>query len=319
MISTPLTALLPVLDDLSRDLPQAERYQRLLQTLRGYLPCDALALLRLEGEQLVPVAVLGLRADTLGRRLRLDRHPRLQHILSRRHATRFPTDCDLPDPYDGLVIGADGPLQVHECLGCPLYINDQPWGVLTLDVLDPARFGRINLGRLEAFSHLAAATVKASERMQRLTLTAEQERLRADTWRQAAYHTPTAHLIGGSDAHHHLLNEIAQLISCALLRARAGDGTPGQSLQLTAADLGLASEQPSAAALPGTGDLLPVIGLRGAVDNYQRQLIGGLLQHHQGNLSATARALQIDRGNLHRLARRLGLIPPPQTPVQGRA
>ena len=137
MSPSPLTALLPLLDDLSRDLPQAERYRRLLQTFQASLPCDALALLRLDGDQLVPVAVLGLSTDTQ-----------------------------------------------------------------------------------EAFSHLAAATVKASER--------------------------------------------------------------------------------------GT-DVLRFNGLREAVDDYQRRLIGTLLQHNRGNLSATARALKIDRGNLHRLTRRLGL------------
>src|SRR5690554_2835999 len=103
MIADPLNALLPLLDDLSRDLPQAERYQRLLQTLQRCLPCDALALLRLEGDRLVPVAVLGLSADTLGRRFRLAEHPRLQHILARRHATRFAADCDLPEDRKSVV------------------------------------------------------------------------------------------------------------------------------------------------------------------------------------------------------------------------
>ena len=515
MTPVPLTAMLPLLDDLSRDLPSAERYQRLLQTLQSCLPCDALALLRLDAEQLVPVAVLGLNADTLGRRFQLDQHPRLRHILSQPRATRFAADCDLPDPYDGLVSAADGPLPVHDCLGCPLYINGRPWGVLTLDALDPARFGSINLDTLDAFSHLAAATVKASERMQQLARTAEQERRLADTWRQAAGQRPPPELLGNSDAHRHLLSEISlvarspltvlicgetgtgkelvaravhqqserhakplisincaalpeplveselfghvrgafsgataaragkfeladggtlfldevgelplsvqakllrvlqsgqlqrlgsdrehqvdvriiaatnrdlaaavregrfradlyhrlsayplvvpalrerqrdvlllagyfleqnrsrlqlrsaslskdaeqallaqpwpgnvreleHLISRALLRARARNKTSVQLLQLTAADLGLVSDLPLPERLPGEKRTLPSHGLREAVDNYQRQLIGALLQRHAGNLSATARALQIDRGNLHRLTRRLGLTP----------
>lgn len=524
MTPAPITALLPLLDDLSRDLPQPERYQRLLQTLQDWLPCDALALLRLEGEQLVPVAIMGLSADTLGRRFRLDEHPRLQYILSQRSATRFAADSDLPDPYDGLVKAANGPLPVHDCLGCPLYIDDQPWGVLTLDALDPARFGSINLDTLDAFSHLAAATVKASERMQQLVSAVERERLRADTWRQAAHHKPLPELIGNSDAHRHLLSEIAlvarspltvlicgetgtgkelvaravhrqserhakplisincaalpealveselfghvrgafsgatgaragkfeladggtlfldevgelplsvqakllrvlqsgqlqrlgsdrehhvdvriiaatnrdlasavregrfradlyhrlsayplrvpslrerqrdvlllagyfleqnrtrlqvgsvslstdaqqalltqswpgnvreleHLISRALLRARARDSSPLQLLQLNAADLGLISDMPLPAGLSAENKTLPGCGLREAVDNYQRQLISALLQRHQGNLSATARALQIDRGNLHRLTRRLGLATHNRPPAQGR-
>ena len=134
MTQSPLTTLLLLLDDVSRDLPQAERHQRLLQALQN-LPCDALALLRREGDTLVPVTVFELNADAQGSDLRLE-----------------------------------------------------------------------NI-------------------------------------------TPTARI-----------------------------------------------EQE-----------LPCCGLREAVDRYQRQLIEALLQRHQGNLSATARALKIDRGNLHRLSRRLGL------------
>ena len=523
MTPDPLTALLPLLDDLSRDLPQAERYQRLLQTLQRCLPCDALALLRLDGDRLVPVAVLGLSPDTLGRRFRLDEHPRLQHILAQRRATRFAADCDLPDPYDGLIAGTDDPLRVHDCLGCPLYIDDRPWGILTLDALNPARFGRINLDTLEAFSHLAAATVKASDRLQHLTLRAERERLLAETWRQVADQLPPPELIGQSSSHRHLLEEIALVarspltvliqgetgtgkelvaravhrqsercdqplisINCAALpeslveselfghvrgafsgasAARAGKfeladgGTlfldevgelplsvqakllralqsgqiqrlgsdrdhhvdvriiaatnrdlasavregrfradlyhrlgayplrvpplrererdvlllagyfleqnrtrlqvrrtslsedarqallahdwPGNVrelehllsrallrassrdrsttlLQLTAADLGLSSDLAVTAQAEAENQMLPGCGLREAVDQYQRQLIATLLQRHHGNLSATARALQIDRGNLHRLTRRLGLSSPPRPDRQGR-
>lgn len=513
MTPYPLTTLLPLLDDLSRDLPRTERYQRLLQTLRRCLPCDALALLRLDKDRLVPVAVLGLSTDTLGRRFRLDQHPRLQHILAQRRATRFAADCELPDPYDGLIAGSSDPLRVHDCLGCPLYIDGQAWGVLTLDALDPARFGSINLDTLEAFSHLAAATVKASERMHQLSRRAEQDRQLAETWRLAAHHTPAPELIGESDAHRHLLSEIAlvartpltvliqgetgtgkelvarsvhqqsercdkplisincaalpeslveselfghvrgafsgatgaragkfeladggtlfldevgelplsvqakllrvlqggqlqrlgsdrehrvdvriiaatnrdlvsavregsfradlyhrlgayplrvppvrerqgdvlllagyfleqngtrlqirsaslseearqallahswpgnvreleHLLSRALLRARARAPAIPRLLQLSVADLGLNAVGLSTDVPEFNGQALPACGLREAVDRYQRQLIEASLRCHNGNLSATARTLQTDRGNLHRLTRRLGL------------
>lgn len=225
-----LTTLLPLLDDLSRDLPQAERYQRLLATLHSCLPCDALALLRLEGDKLVPVAVLGLSIDTLGRRFRLDEHPRLQHILNQQRATRFAADCDLSDPYDGLVASTQGALQVHDCLGCPLYIDDRPWGVLTLDSLDPARFGHISLDTLEAFGHLAAATVKASERIQRLAHTAEQQRRCAETWRQAADQLATPELIGDSPALRELASEIALVARSPLTVLICGETGTGKEL-----------------------------------------------------------------------------------------
>src|SRR3990167_8887513 len=160
-----LTALIPLVADLSRELPEAERYRRLLLALRELLPCDAVALLRLEGEVLVPLAVDGLSADTLGRRFKLGEHPRLQALLAQRGPTRFAMDCGLPDPYDGLVEGHRGHLEVHDCMGCPLYLQDQVWGLLTLDSLDPARFGRVDLDTLAAFASLAAATVMANERI----------------------------------------------------------------------------------------------------------------------------------------------------------
>ncbi|MNU06471.1 Anaerobic nitric oxide reductase transcription regulator NorR [compost metagenome] len=47
--------------------------------------------------------------------------------------------------------------------------------------------------------------------------------------------------------------------------------------------------------------------LREAVDAYQKQLIGAALQRHQHKWADTARELGVDRANLMRLARRLGL------------
>ena len=97
-----LTALLPLVSDLSRELPEGERYRRLLEAMRALLPCDAAALLRLDGEWLVPLAVDGLSTDTLGRRFKISEHPRFEALLSSHGPTRFAADSDLPDPYDGL-------------------------------------------------------------------------------------------------------------------------------------------------------------------------------------------------------------------------
>lgn len=79
-----LSALIPLVDDLSRDLPAQERYRRLLQALRELLPCDATALLRLDGDRLVPLAIDGLSPDTLGRHFLIAEHPRLAALLERR-------------------------------------------------------------------------------------------------------------------------------------------------------------------------------------------------------------------------------------------
>ncbi|HAP26900.1 MAG TPA: nitric oxide reductase transcription regulator, partial [Achromobacter sp.] len=60
-----------------------------------------------------------------------------------------------------------------------------------------------------------------------------------------------------------------------------------------------ATETPDASA--------PVQSLRDAVDACQRQVIRRALDANQGNWAVTARALDVDPSNLHKLARRLGL------------
>jgi len=202
-----LTSLLPLVADLSRELPEGERYRRLLGTLRALMPCDAAALLRLDGDCLVPLAVDGLSTDTLGRRFQVSEHPRFEALLANPHPTRFAADSDLPDPYDGLVEGLDEHLEVHDCMGCPLFVDERPWGLLTLDSLDPERFEPIDLNALQAFASLAAATVSAAERIDRLALKAEDEHHRAEVYRQASGQQHRD-MVGQSKAHKRLVEEI---------------------------------------------------------------------------------------------------------------
>ncbi|MET1077668.1 MAG: nitric oxide reductase transcriptional regulator NorR [Pseudomonas sp.] len=226
--STLLAALLPLVDDLSRELPEDEGYRRLLRQLRGLVACDAAALLRLEGQTLVPLAVDGLSTDTLGRRFELDQHPRFAALLAHRGPTRFAADCGLPDPYDGLVDGLQGHLEVHDCLGCPLFIDGLPWGLLTLDALNPAQFAQADLDNLETFARLAAATVKATERLQRLRRQADQEHRLAEHYRQAL--TAPRELIGQSPAHKRLLGEIALVADSDLTVLISGETGVGKEL-----------------------------------------------------------------------------------------
>ncbi|EGG99172.1 Functional role page for Anaerobic nitric oxide reductase transcription regulator NorR [gamma proteobacterium IMCC2047] len=60
-------------------------------------------------------------------------------------------------------------------MGISLYIDDQPWGALTLDAMQPGTFDTINPLELRAFIRLTEATVKAAERMDQLTARAERE------------------------------------------------------------------------------------------------------------------------------------------------
>jgi anaerobic nitric oxide reductase transcription regulator len=221
-----LTALLPLMADLTQDLPEAERHRRLLETLRVLLPCDATAMLRLDGDWLVPLAVNGLSGDTLGRRFRVTEHPRFMQLLAAPAPVRFAADCGLPDPFDGLVDGVHGHLPVHDCMGCALQVDGRPWGVLTLDALDVGRFSRVELDVLQAFASLAAATVALATRMHGLAARAEDERLRADSYAQAAGHGPRQ-LVGHSAAHKRLMKEIALAGPsdlCVLIQGETGTG-----------------------------------------------------------------------------------------------
>ncbi|MDH4653771.1 MULTISPECIES: nitric oxide reductase transcriptional regulator NorR [unclassified Pseudomonas] len=225
-----LQTLIPLVSDLSRELPERERYRRLLEALRGLLPCDATALLRLDGDQLVPMAVDGLSQDTLGRRFKVSEHPRLQALMDNRGVTRFAADCGLPDPYDGLVEGHQEHLEVHDCMGCPLYLDDRPWGVLTLDAMDPSRFDGQDLDVLEGFASLAAATVKATERMETLTRRAQDEQQLAEAYRQAAGQVRSPEMIGQSAAHKALVEEIKLVGGSELTVLISGETGVGKEL-----------------------------------------------------------------------------------------
>lgn len=157
-----------VVADLSRSVPQEIRYQRLLEAIRKNFPCDAIALLEREGDLLIPRAIQGLSPDTMGRRFVIREHPRLGKILDSSSPVRFPADSDLPDPYDGLVEDATNNLYVHDCMGATLLVEDLPWGVVTLDSLDPRAFDSVDLEIFEAFLGVAAATVRAAGWIHRL-------------------------------------------------------------------------------------------------------------------------------------------------------
>ncbi|MDB5847786.1 MAG: nitric oxide reductase transcription regulator [Rhodoferax sp.] len=224
-----LQALVPLVADLSRELSEHERYRRLLEALRALVPCDAAALLRLEGEWLVPLATNGLSRDTLGRRFRVREHPRFEALLAAGGPTRFPPDSPLPDPYDGLVDGVEGQLEVHDCMGCALQMDGQPWGLLTLDALDPQRFKPAHLEALQAFADLATATVSAAERIHQLATRADDEHLRAERFRLAAG-TPTRQLIGQSAALRRLLKEITLVGASELTVLVTGETGVGKDL-----------------------------------------------------------------------------------------
>lgn len=155
--------LAEIVTDLSRSPARHDRFERLLDVFQRSFPCDAVALLQLEGDTLRPRAVRGLGEDVLGRRFPVTDHPRLAEIMRSGQPVRFPTDSPLPDPYDGLVDGAQAHSHVHDCLGAALYVEGEPWGAITLDALEPGRFDHLDSSALEAFVSVAAATARAAE------------------------------------------------------------------------------------------------------------------------------------------------------------
>ncbi|MDU8454655.1 MULTISPECIES: nitric oxide reductase transcriptional regulator NorR [unclassified Pseudomonas syringae group] len=224
-----LRELIPLVSDLSRELPDEERYRRLLCSLRHWLPCDATALLRLEGDVLIPLAVDGLSPDTLGRRFRVSEHPRFEALLASDGPLRFAADCDLPDPYDGLVDG-HGALEVHDCLGCVLSVQGRPWGLITLDSLDPSSFGSVDLDNLQAFASLAAATVMAGERINQLARGFEDQRQLAEVYKRAAGGRAPRELIGQSAVHQRMQQEIELVGNSPLTVLVMGETGVGKEL-----------------------------------------------------------------------------------------
>src|SRR5512133_1673233 len=92
----PLEALLEIARDLTASLAASNRYARLLGAARRIIPCDAACLLRLEGDELAPVAGYGLSATALARRYNRREHPRLDAILRSPDPVRFPPDSSMP-------------------------------------------------------------------------------------------------------------------------------------------------------------------------------------------------------------------------------
>lgn len=231
--STPtlLDACEPVILDMARDLPASDRWHRLLAVVHKLFPCDASALLRLEGDVLVPVAANGLVEDTLGRRFRVAQHPRFQAMLKKPVPTLFDSASKLPDPYDGLVEGVVPDLSVHDCMGCPLVVDGSTWGLLTMDALEPGRFASISARDLQAFIGIASAAVSAADRTTRLGEALAYQQSRAEGFHVAATTGGEARpLVGSSPAFKRLLEEIQVVQDSSLTVLIKGETGTGKEL-----------------------------------------------------------------------------------------
>ena len=284
-----LNAVSPLIADLAQDLSERERLRRLLAALRNLLPADAVALLKLEGEWLHPMAIDGLMPDTLGRRFRLAEHPRFAQLLAAGQAMRFEPDSPLPDPYDGLVAHKGQTiteLHVHDCMGCVLQLGGMPWGLLTLDALEPGRFADpAALAMLQAFSNLAAATVATAERVHQLSQLA-----RGASHATSTAAVPERGLQGSSPAMRQLQKDIALVAASdlrVLITGETGTGKElvAQAVHAQSARAGKPMVSINCAALPDNLVESELFGhVRGAFTGALTERSGKFEQAHQGTL-----------------------------------
>ncbi len=222
-------ALLSIAIDLTAALAAEDRLSRLLEAVRRALPCDAVAVLGLSGDSLVPLATHGLAPEVLGRRFLRSEHPRLERVLAERAPIRFEADSALPDPYDGLLLAnPDATRDVHACLGCPLIAGEQVIGVLTADALDPGAFDRLDDRFLKLLGALAGATLHTARLIEALEGSSRHHREVADVLtRDAAARDGGCQLIGASAAMQRVRKEI-ELVApsdfAALITGETGVG-----------------------------------------------------------------------------------------------
>lgn len=69
----------------------------------------------------------------------------------------------------------------------------------------------------------------------------------------------------------------------------------------------MTADEPSRHLQPLIPEAAPDPGLKDATEQFQRRLIVNQLQQANGNWTAAAKVLKVDRANLTRLAKRLGV------------
>ncbi|TCV95226.1 anaerobic nitric oxide reductase transcription regulator [Biostraticola tofi] len=211
--------------ELQNSLSQHDRFQRLVNSLRQLLRCDASALLRYEASHFHPLATSGLASDVAGRRFKLADHPRLEAIARAGDVVRFPADSELPDPFDCLIPHHDK-LKVHACIGLPLFAQHELIGALTFDDLVPGKFDGFSDEELRLISALASAALSNAlllSRLERQSLTLPENA------RQAASPV-TSEMIGRSAAMQQLKKEIAIVAGSGLNVLITGETGVGKEL-----------------------------------------------------------------------------------------
>ncbi|WP_418949211.1 nitric oxide reductase transcriptional regulator NorR [Pseudoalteromonas rubra] len=158
-----LSHLLGISTELAQQLPRLNEgdvsvfSHALVRAVQSVVTADAIAVLRCEQGIAFPLACSGLAPEAMGRRFVINDHPRLAAIASATQPQVFAAECDLPDPYDGLLLATTGVLPVHACMGFSLYQDEQLLGMITFDSLTPSAFKEVALPMLAMLQSLVAA------------------------------------------------------------------------------------------------------------------------------------------------------------------
>ncbi|WP_057830393.1 nitric oxide reductase transcriptional regulator NorR [Colwellia sp. TT2012] len=224
------TAIIELALNLATSLNSKDRFDRLLDTVRKTITCDAVALLSYHGDVLKPIALQGLSRDTLGRRFHIAEHPRFLAICQSKSPIRFAADSPLPDPYDGLLIDRAGDLPVHSCMGLPLYYDDKLLGLLTIDSLTPHDFEDIEVRTLEVISAMAAATLHTALLLEQLESRADHSQRVVAELTEGAWKRDGGELIGDSPVMAQLKQEVDIVASSDFNILIYGDTGVGKEL-----------------------------------------------------------------------------------------
>ncbi|HZO85514.1 MAG TPA: nitric oxide reductase transcriptional regulator NorR [Verrucomicrobiae bacterium] len=228
-----LQDLVEIARDLTVSLAAEDRYARLLNVIRRLVPCDAACLLRLERNELVPVAAHGLVASALSKRFDRREHPRLDVILNSKEPVRFPMDSRLADPFDGLL---DLPNRrpslhdtIHACLGCALTEGGEVVGALTADALEPRAFDHLDPRLIAMLGALAGAAMRTTALIEALRQRADhQGRVAREVVRNAVQ--GSGEILGTSAAAVRLRQEIAIVAGSDLAVLITGETGVGKEL-----------------------------------------------------------------------------------------
>ncbi len=272
--------LLEVALDLCANLAAVDRYRRLAAAARRTIPCDAMALLRLEGEVLVPVVVDGLRDDAIARRFAPAEHPRLAAILAARGPIRFP-DAAMPDPFDGLLSAdTDALAHPHACMGCPLIVDGAVTGVLTLDALAPHAFDAVPDQTVALLAALAGAAMRTARLIEALEQVATKNHMVAHQLVRDAMQRGGGQLLGASAQMQKLRGEIAVLATSDLTALITGETGVGK--ELVAHSIHAQSRRATAALIHVNCAALPESIAESELFGHVRGAFTGAVDHRAG-------------------------------------